>query len=763
MRQITSIITLLCSLIIPQTGHAQISGPIQATIGDSQVKMEYGNNANAPTADEVVIYRGDYQHNGDEWINTQWSWVLWWEANKHRYLKQAGSANPQTMTAPVVQRALIKTLNESQHINTLSAAILALGRMQARDAVPVIEPMLKHDSEYLQRAAWLSLALISDPPSIEIYKKTLIDKNARNTVKQAKNESPTLNPQNASAWIIGIGLLKQSDPQLLQTVSLFVLNDQESITDLTGLKLDDQEALQLARLAMWAIRMHNPPGTRALAQRVLTMTVDPELYDQAVLAMADNATEDLVLNVLTPIYHSRPVQYRQVPKALSFVMNQWPGSPVLDQDIASMRTSAAVAYANKTFKNDLRLALLAKRNVARTYRSVPLPKLTSRENRRDRESDHRQPENRLFKFDPWLNHAHDYDLPKQDDVGYALRFGLIALGQLGDLDMDDHETPEDAQLLCDILIGTYPRIAVTQLSPNPAEKVNWQNDPSRGFAALAMGLYLRRLPNNAGEIRHDAMRSQTRYMLRLLTRIASDPTEPSDIRSSCVLGLGLSNMQEASTSLRDVVSQMQSADPLLASYLTLAMGMLGDPMSLQLAKNAFKQTAENIDEAQIRKTGFTQSYTTVALLSQTAIVDGMGCMANPQANQLLYPRLFEDPMTARSMIGAIKNSGDWQVTGSLIALLQNPGSDPQVGPFAAWALGEMYDQNPVPIMTERLLRDRNLTLLLLQPKIKAQSNTCACSAKVKDSKPVRAHSLTQLYLQEINPLLFKQIIKFPRG
>jgi hypothetical protein len=235
------------------------------------------------------------------------------------------------------------------------------------------------------------------------------------------------------------------------------------------------------------------------------------------------------------------------------------------------------------------------------------------------------------------------------------------------------------------------------------------------------------------------------------------------MRSSCVLGLGLSNMQEASTSLRDVVKQIRSADPLLASYLTLALGMHGDPMSLQLAQNAFKQTSEKIDITQVRQTGFTQSYATTALLSQTAIVDGIACMANPQANQLLYPRLFNDPMTARSMIDAIKNSGDWQITGSLITLLQNPGNDPQVGSFAAWALGEMFDPNPVPIMTERLLRDRNLTLLLLQPKIKEQSKPCACAAKVKDNKPIRTHSLMQLYLQEVNPLLFKQIIKFPRG
>ena len=269
MRPITSLITLLCLLIIPQTGHAQISGPIQATIGDSQVKMEYGNNANAPNADEVVINKGDYQHNGDEWINTQWSWVLWWEANKHRYLKPAGTVNPDTMNAPAAQHALINTLAQSQHINTLSASILALGRMQARDAVPVIQPMLKHENVYLQRAAWLALALISDPPSIEIYKQAFIDRNAKNTEKQAKNEPSILNPQNASAWIIGIGLLKQSDPQLLKALALFVLNDQESITDITGLKLDDQEALQHARLAMWAIRMHNPPGTRSLAQRVV--------------------------------------------------------------------------------------------------------------------------------------------------------------------------------------------------------------------------------------------------------------------------------------------------------------------------------------------------------------------------------------------------------------------------------------------------------------------------------------------------------------
>ncbi len=749
------LLALACTLTPPV--HAQIKGPIEATVGDSQIKMEYGNNANAPKADEVVINKGDYQPTGMEWIDSQWSWITWWEANKHHYLKPANAKPLDTISKQQAQNALTKVLAQSKDVNLLSAATLALGRMQINEAVPQIKANLQHESMYVKRAAWLALALIGDESAIQTFHEAFTQPQPKTPKKTAKTNTFQLDFDQASAWIIGIGLMHQTDPQLLNLLTKFAINDQESVTQATGMTLHPLEALQLARLAMWAIRMHNPPGVNQLALRQLKRTIDPFIFDQAIQMLASRPDESLVLNLFTPIYHNRPAQWREVPKALGVVLNQWPGPSVLDQDIAAMRTSVAVAYDHLAIAQNARLTKLAKRNLARTYNDVSLPRRPGNRN---------QPTEptlkRLFKYDNWLNQGSDYDLPTQDTVGYALRFGLIPLGKLGDSDLDRNEQPEDAKLLCDILLGSYARSSMSVINPNPVQVANPLNDPSRGFAAVAMGLYLRRLPADNRNIRNDQLRSQVRYMLRLLGRIAADAEEPSNLRAACLLGLGLSQSQTANATIMDVLGQMQSADPLVASFATLALGMLGDSKSFELAKKAFEKTADKPDLQRISQTGFNQSYSNAALISQVAIIDGIACMSNPKANMLLYPRLMDHPITSRRMIHAFKFAGitDTPVLPSLLKLLENPGKDARITTFSAWAIGELFDPNPIPVMTEKLLRNRNLTLL--EPTL-LKEVTCSCPSKGANDKPITVFRLEQLYLQEVNPLLFKQIIRSPRG
>ena len=114
------------------------------------------------------------------------------------------------------------------------------------------------------------------------------------------------------------------------------------------------------------------------------------------------------------------------------------------------------------------------------------------------------------------------------------------------------------------------------------------------------------------------------------------------------------------------------------------------------------------------------------------------------------------------MIHAFKFAGitDTPVLPSLLKLLENPGKDARITTFSAWAIGELFDPNPIPVMTEKLLRNRNLTLL--EPTL-LKEVTCSCPSKGANDKPITVFRLEQLYLQEVNPLLFKQIIRSPRG
>jgi HEAT repeat protein len=716
------LLALACTLMPPV--HAQIKGPIEATVGDSAIKMEYGNNANAPTADEVVIPR-EFAAEGNEWLTTQWSWVTWWEANSYHYLQPAQPLKSEREGSTAARSALIATLQQAKDANVLAAAALALGRMQAKDASLAIIKLIKHESPLVRRNCWLALGLIAD----SIARKVILD----------VLDNPTLSPEDATAWIVAIGLMDKPDPKLLKALIPIIMQPNVLPVELAGIKANRNEALIQARMAMWALRIHNPSGVNGMARHVLDFTTDPMLYDQAIQTLATQPDELTVLNVFNAIYHTRPIAWRKLPKAPGLASQLWPGALESHNDLAAMRTSIALAYDNPAITYNKRLTHLVTQVLSRTYGDVPTFK-------RDSKQPNTAP--RVYKFDTWRNHGDDMRLDMPDTVGYALRFGLIPLGKLGDFELENGEDAADAQLLCDILLGRY-----TQEAGYRAQ------DPSRGFAAMALGLYLRRLPSDSAAIRHDKLRAMARYIDRLLARTAADADEPSNLRAACVLALALSRTNTAAADIKQVLSDSAAApDPILAGYATLALGMLHDPMTLQLAKQAFTKTSQEVDVKRLQQTSAKPSDSLQGTLIQRAIVQGMACFGEPKANVLLYPRLMDNPFTSRQIITAIKWSGDMQITAGLLQLLENPGNNPQNAAFSAWALGELYDPDVVSVLTEKLLRQRNITLLPLEKNTQIFTQT--------DGKTIAAYSIqiqTQPYLELTNAFLFEALITKPRG
>lgn len=713
----------LLLLSTPLSTLAQIKGPIEATVGgDTTIKMEYGNNANAPKADEVVLPK-DFKANSDEWLYTQWSWVTWWEANSHLFLQPARPLKPDPDGQTQAQAALLKCLETSSDPKVLAQAVLALGRMQANDASDEIIKLLAHEDSIVRRNSWLALGLIADAPARKAITDVLVQ--------------PALTPEDAAAWIVAIGLMEKADPQLLKAMPPIVMQPHILDVDLQGIKAQRNEALIQSRMAMWTLRMHHPQGLETLARRVLDFTTDPILFDQAIQVLAASPDESTLLNMFNVIYHGRPAQWRKFPKAVAFVSCLYPSILESHHELAAMRTSIAVAYDNPAIRSNTRLAHLTGRVLARTYGQVPTAKMQAS-----------QPNTppRLYKFDMWRNHGDDFRLTTPDTVGYALRFGLIPLGKMGDADLKDNEEPADGQLLCDILLGRYTSDAGFR-----------QQDPSRGFAAIALGLYQRRLPADPNSIRNDKLRTMARYIQRLLARTAADGDEPAQLRSACLLAIALGRSATASEDVRQIVTQLASApDPLVAGYATLALGMLADPMALQLAKQAFEKTSELVDVAQLRDRHATPASLPVTLV-QRVIVQGVACIGEPKANVLFYPRLMDNGYTTQQMIRAIKWSGDMQVAQPLMALLENPGKNEQNAALAAWALGELYDKHTVDQLSARLLDQRNITLLPLEKN--SYETICPCGKSVVYTTNIQ----TLPYLQLTNTFLFKEMIRQPRG
>tara|TARA_B100000683_G_C12412560_1_gene524412 strand:- start:926 stop:1180 length:255 start_codon:yes stop_codon:yes gene_type:complete len=84
------------------------------------------------------------------------------------------------------------------------------------------------------------------------------------------------------------------------------------------------------------------------------------------------------------------------------------------------------------------------------------------------------------------------------------------------------------------------------------------------------------------------------------------------------------------------------------------------------------------------------------------------------------------------------------MSNTLVELMQNTEENPNLMLYCVWALGELHESKTVPVMTEKLLRHRNITI---QTQLKSD----------KRLTPTRE------YLQMIDPFVYKILLHGPRG
>lgn len=671
-----------------------------------------------PTPEEL-----DYYH--------IWNWTTWWEANSHRYLKPAkwSSQDQDTTTQPegyqIAQMALLKALQEKKHPEIMAQIIWALGRMKSTTATPSIVKLLKHDDAMVRRNAWLSLGLIEDELAVQTIMGVL--------------DKPDLKQEDTAAWIVAIGLMDKPDPKLLKVLIPIIKqkNITQTLNELPSLtNCYRNEATFKARMAMWTLRMHNPPGTSEFAQKLIPFTTDPILFDEAIQAIAAATDEKIIRELFNPVYHSRLTDYLKLPRAFSIDAYgahhmQYISvalAPDFPNALPSLRTSAAIAYDHPAIRNNShngRLIYLTISQLARSYSLIQGQGYSS--------INGQIPIKQTYKYDSWGRYRSRYGSRYiGDDIGFALRFGLIPLGNLGDYGLDKRDR-----------FGSSPPI-------------DNKFDPSRGFAAIALGLYTRRLPADLSSIRHDKTKDIGKYIERLLTRTAKNSDEPMMLRSACALALGIGGSQSANDRLVEILTDKPPA--IVSSYAILALGMLGDQRTPKLVHQAFEKTADQIDVDKIRKTCPFIKENNLKTLSQRVMVQSLASIGNPQANRMLYPYLADNLYTSHQIIRTLKWSGDTLATESLVELLDKPGkkNPTELAAFSAWALGELFDPNPFSKAHERLLKNRNYTLIL------AEYNTVNINGldKVARMTYKRQDHLRQ-YLQLSNQYFFEAMTPFP--
>ncbi|MFG0247787.1 MAG: HEAT repeat domain-containing protein, partial [Phycisphaeraceae bacterium JB051] len=623
----------------------------------------------------------------------------------------------------------------------LAEVIWALGRMQSAAATPGIIALLDHKDATVRRNAWLSLGLIEDDVAVQRINDVL--------------KKPNRKPEDAAAWTTAIGLMDEPDGALLKAM-LPIIKQRNVSGKLTILGKNSfrNEATFQARMAMWTLRIHNPPGVSQFAQKLMPFTTDPILFDEAIQTIAASPDETLILKLFNPIYHSRLTDFLKMPRAF-YIDGSAAHTPslknVLDVDfpnaLPSLRASAAFAYDNpailKHSKNG-RLIHLVTRQLARSYALfITNPQAVQ----------NGSPSiNQTFKYDSWRGvREGPFNVYSYDDIGFALRFGLIPLGKLGDHDLDAREDPVDGRLLCDILLGKYVEPAHISNKLNILGKpvcMDDKYDPSRSFAAIALGFYTRNRPSETSSIRHDKTKEIVKYIQRLLTRTAQNEDEPELLRSACALALGLGRNETANENLLDILKQ--SPHPMVSAYAILALSMLGDQRAAILVHKAFEEEADQIDVEKIRAQSRFDDHDDYRTHIQRVLVQCLANLCMPQANRMLYPYLMRDNLyTSREIIRAIKWSGDKSIHTSLIQILEKPGQNAEKNAsFCAWALGELYDSDPFSKAHRRLLKNRNFTL------VNAEYNSLKKDRNGEPSGPYVRHENLRHYLQLTNHYLF---------
>ena len=458
---------------------------------------------------------------GTEWFDRWWSWPLWWELNVQHHLHPKTDLQVTDSDAGAAQTALLHVLENNHNPKVLAQVIYALGRMQCKDATALIIKKLKHSNDDVRHMSWVALGLIEDDLAMQTFLDVL--------------KEPKLEDEDTSYWIIGIGLMHKPDEALLK--ALIPIITQVNLLRINAGEADAHrnEAMPQARIAMWAMRMHNPKGINKLALEVLDISTDPLLFDECIQALANNLNEELTTKILHPLYHRRPIGWQTMPaKAMAYssFIYETPMAEVLTNDdshqqLAAMRTSIAIAYDDMMHSakdRDKRLIKLINRQIKRTYTIL----IDTNPDSQAGKPSLRHIKRHYFKYDHW-HHTGGFCMCEPDVLGYATRYAMIPLGRFGDIELKgDKEEPADAEFLCDVLKKRYT-----------LKKGQSEHDPKRAFAALGLGLYLQRLPNDTTQIREDKLRKMARYIDRLLTRVASDPDEPENLRAAAGVGIGV--------------------------------------------------------------------------------------------------------------------------------------------------------------------------------------------------------------------------------
>lgn len=495
-----------------------------------------------------------------------YSWLHWWETAGWRYMEEEAGQRDRPWDHPAARRyraeaeaALLARLND-RDAKVREQALLALARMGYEPLVERLFPPRSIEQRIAEEEAELfpDEPVVGGNPSEEVVPAVttfLEDRNAgvrcagwlalglldTAASREALLHDVKLGEEDAAARAIGIGLMSVLDVRL-----------RAALEQILG---DPSASIEVKRWAVWALGRHDSvagdDGMDAVLRRVpSTFVISEALGSDGYVWRRGGAN-----------WLARVLEYDPS-------VRQWAGYLQLrdmPSDGAYGSSPGGLAMQSRTAASLALLRIPPEKDASARARLAGLLIARASSGTRDGWAEaHRGPDALAFA-------VHQMDAVSGLDQLFTLMQGTSTVPPPPPtLDEDGEPIPRDR--------------------PNEPIDAYFPDRPVRGYAAIGIGLMLRRMTPGTqlheahpAEIRpRDLDRIKRRFGQRLANEI-TDFDEPMEYRAACALALGLSDDPRYIPELNARLSRLGAGDELVLGYGLLALAMLGEAEAADVA------------------------------------------------------------------------------------------------------------------------------------------------------------------------------------
>lgn len=609
------------------------------------------------------------------------SWAAWWEVNREPYLRSARNQRETPIQSLKPTSQITSSLLDAARSGSADLrgeAILALGRMKTHTAVERMKELTKDPDPSCALRAWAAIGLLESQESLNFL------------------ATPPEVGADRIGWTLAVGLLSDPTEAMSKT-----LRDQVK---------DNSLPPEAQRLAIWALRTHQPRGNRTLLKEVIHTSSNREVVAEAFASLPGEPNPDDIKFLSEVVAgEGRTSDLPSLSNTrvnLSQTVNLGNGYYNPESDIPPELSDPFASESERIFA--IRNARAGEAAVVRALGAPSVGSGVASASRPATVGDVLSTRSTyLYLREAAVRALGEYDVVDADarkTIGSPLFFGAQGVRRVF--------LPQDTLTIGQIglLEDYYPlfdRMEVNLLwhpgFPEPAP-IDRRKRPGRGSAAIAIGLLLERLgggpqtvPNlvvtqdekstivprggitprfpansrGAGPARSARSNvsansitinkaetfivSRTNPDLALLTHLQQSD-EPSEFRAACAMALGIGGQKQRATEMKQVLESLTPGDAPVFGYSMLAMSLWGDADVLRYCNRQFGAGRRTIDAKALISREPSRRATPMPLnqvLARRAVAQALAVMGDPSSIPLLVSQWGQNPAVDSELARAI--------------------------------------------------------------------------------------------------------------